>query len=279
VERDQAAVPSNAALEAMLLDDWLSCAGSVFSTDEVGITFTPAGAWFKLHIDGSGALVRAADAGGSGRWRTIDTTHVNGPGSYQLDLHDAQGRIVRSLPVFATEPPKMRVDGIGARKTDYMRRTPYPRLPEALHPATSPPAVLPGPAELQRLLERCTETAAAVPQPLAAATLGRAIAGAWVTCDSTSALGTREDGIELSDDGRFYTLHRASDGGLRRGAGFDETGSWQIVDGGRSGAQQLDLHVFGAGTINTHAELVSRPPGLRLYLQGGGAVHYVSAGL
>lgn len=270
-EREQARTPSVDVVEELLVGEWWSCGGSVFGTDESGLSFRSDGSWRKLYGEAE------TDAG---TWTTIDTTQVNGPGSFQLNLVDEQrDDVVHAMPVFATEPAKVRLNDVGARRTDYARLTPYPRTPQPLHPATSAPLRLPDRSGLAALRRECSELPDAGGANARPDELRSRLPAVWLACGSASVFGSDELGLELNDDGHFYKLYLAADGGLERGAGFDETGSWRIVESelGPDVRAYLELEVFGSSSLGVHVELMAEPPGIWLGAQGTPRVFYVRA--
>lgn len=104
-----------------LAQQWLLCnAPSVFGTNEAGLAIDPDGTWYKLQrrIDGSLAPMDGWD--NSGWWEVIDTSMMNGPGSYQLNLHISGSGTVIVHPVFAVNVVKMRLDNMGVHVADYV---------------------------------------------------------------------------------------------------------------------------------------------------------------
>jgi hypothetical protein len=265
-------------VQQLLVGSWHACGGSVFGTDEAGLAFNADGSWFKLDVAADGSLQERSGSGELGTWTTIDTTVVNGPGSYQINLESDTGDVVHSMPVFATEPAKMRLDDVGARRTDYARLTPYASVPEPWHPATSDPLDLPDRTRFEELRADCDSLASDLDPAQASERLADNVLGVWVACGSGSVFDTDEVGLELSDDGRFYKLYVAEHGGLERGEGFDETGSWQIVETelGAAAGDYLELRVFGSRRISAHPELLRDPAAMRLGFQGAPRVLYVS---
>jgi len=58
--------------------------------------------------------------GNEGGWTVVDTSAMNGPGTYQLNLKiDGEGTVV-TLPVFSSGPPKMRLSNDGLYTGDYV---------------------------------------------------------------------------------------------------------------------------------------------------------------
>ncbi len=103
--------PTAAAVEAALVGAWLYCSGArIFSRSDVaGLRFDQDRSWRFLLPDSGGGLVGGTGFNNVGSWSIVDTTAMNGPGVFQvnLDLPGLGGNAV--FPVFATTPPKMRL--------------------------------------------------------------------------------------------------------------------------------------------------------------------------
>ncbi|HVJ19527.1 MAG TPA: hypothetical protein VM686_29105, partial [Polyangiaceae bacterium] len=86
--------------------------------------------------------------------------------------------------------------------------------------------------------------------------------GEWLLCASPSAFGSSDEiGLELTADRSWYKLYPDGVGGVRRGSGGDEEGTFQLIDLGDY--TQLDL-INGVGTRITLPEFSSVPNKLRL---------------
>jgi hypothetical protein len=93
---------------------------SVFGTDEVGMQIGSDGRWSKLSRNPAGQLTPMVGWGNEGTWDVIDTSTMNPPGLFQLDLHiDGSGTVI-TLPVFSSGPTKMRLDNMGVYVADYV---------------------------------------------------------------------------------------------------------------------------------------------------------------
>lgn len=101
---------------------WLLCkAPSVFGTNEAGLYIDPDGGWSKLERLKDGSLAPMAGWDNNGWWEVVDTSMMNGPGSYQLNLKIASGGTVMVHPVFASNLVKMRLDNNGVHRADYVQ--------------------------------------------------------------------------------------------------------------------------------------------------------------
>jgi hypothetical protein len=68
-------------------------------------------------------------------------------------------------------------------------------------------------------------------KPMSAEAFYAVSEGAWLGCPdrefpSTGSRPSGEVGLELSRDGTYTVLIRATDGGVERGSGIDYTGNW-----------------------------------------------------
>ncbi len=115
---------SEAEFVRMVVGMWrLPYAPSFFGTDEAGLEIRADGGWSKLarSATGGGELVRLDGAGNSGRWEVVDTSAMNGPNAYQLNVI-AAGTWSTS-PVFSADRQVMRLvrDNDSNQVADYVR--------------------------------------------------------------------------------------------------------------------------------------------------------------
>jgi hypothetical protein len=116
---------------ARLVGTWLGCTQtSVFGTEEVGIQVSSSGRWAKLTENGAGRLTPLSGWGNEGSWDVVDTSTMNGPGVFQVNLHIDGSGTVTSLPVFSAGAPRMHLNNEGVYVADYVPAS------EALSPAT-----------------------------------------------------------------------------------------------------------------------------------------------
>jgi hypothetical protein len=101
---------------------WWNCEGSFFNSgaQEVGLEIREDGRWFKLLPAGEGMAIRATGIEDNGLWEIIDTSLMNGPGSFQLNLNFGQWTIMSAL-VFETHPHKLYLDNMGVADAVYGR--------------------------------------------------------------------------------------------------------------------------------------------------------------
>jgi hypothetical protein len=108
--------------------------------------------------------------------------------------------------------------------------------------------------------------------------LRQAISGRWILCGHQSVFGVdRGDiGLEITPDNHWYKLYEAEGFGTIRGAGFDEEGTWTALNVGEdSSTPQLNLDIFGSGTVITSPVLASMPRAMRLNNNGVFVGNYV----
>jgi hypothetical protein len=124
IENGVAPTPTEDVFVELLVGVWSLCGTpSVFGTDEAGLEISADGHWWKLQSDESGGMARIEGWNNEGTWETIDTSVMNGPGVYQLNLHiDGSGTVI-TMPVFASNPDKMRLSNEGVYTGDYVRTT------------------------------------------------------------------------------------------------------------------------------------------------------------
>jgi hypothetical protein len=110
-------------------------------------------------------------------------------------------------------------------------------------------------------------------------TFRKVLAARWVLCGSPSVFGNggRDIGLEIVNDGTWYKLYPGPVGSTVRGAGFDEEGKWEVISTGSPPEQpfQLNLNIFGSGTVITHPVFAATPPAMRLNNNGVFVGNYV----
>ncbi|HEY6726258.1 MAG TPA: hypothetical protein VI197_19615 [Polyangiaceae bacterium] len=114
---------TEAAFQDLIVGSWLLCSPeSTFgTTDEQGLVIYSDYRWAKLFDEGAGELVPGVGWGLEGTWESLDTSDVNGPGVYQLNLNiDGSGTVI-TIPVLAEEPVYMRLDNNGVFVGDYVQ--------------------------------------------------------------------------------------------------------------------------------------------------------------
>lgn len=117
-----ATVGSAAELQHRLLGAWYDCKSSSsapFGGDAAGIEFTNDGSWFFLQLADGGFLERDSSFGRAGTYHIIDTSTMNGPGHFQLDLErNTGGRYVVHWSL-ARDPQLLRIENMGVQDAIY----------------------------------------------------------------------------------------------------------------------------------------------------------------
>jgi hypothetical protein len=98
-------------ISAALGARWWLCSGdNPFTlTDAVGLEFVSDGTWYALRQQPGGDIVRATDFDHQGSWSLVDTSAMNGPCSWQLNVNQAGGGGLPAFPVFSDQPRKLRL--------------------------------------------------------------------------------------------------------------------------------------------------------------------------
>jgi len=123
VRQGERLTPTLADFQTAVFGDWGLCKSpSTFgTTDEVGLEITPDQRWHKLMAAGGLSVTLGIGWGNEGSWEIIDTSIMNGPGVFQLNLNiDGSGTVI-TIPVFAQSPDIMRLDNNGVFVADYVR--------------------------------------------------------------------------------------------------------------------------------------------------------------
>jgi hypothetical protein len=91
--------------------------------------------------------------------------------------------------------------------------------------------------------------------------LGERLVGAWLHCDPDPQFGPHWPGIELTADGLVYVLIDDGGGGLVRGLGVDNQGTWDVSVYGSQENElssntvdpnaQFYLDIYGAGAAGS----------------------------
>lgn len=107
--------------DSIIVGVWQQCSdSSVFGTAEAGLKIDADGSWSKLALV-DGQLTSLHGWNNEGSWETLDTSIMNGPGVYQLNLNiDGSGTVI-TIPQIAAEPELMRLDNNGVFLGDYAR--------------------------------------------------------------------------------------------------------------------------------------------------------------
>jgi hypothetical protein len=232
-----------ATVRARLVRRWMLCgtASPFDGAGGAGLEIADGGRWYLLDDRPDGTLSRRAGPNDSGTWELLDTSSMNGPGSFQLNL-TAAARAWAYHPEFADGPSKMRL-------VDSMQSGTYVAAGEP--PAASAPAA----AQVAAL----PSLACASPGPVTTMDIAQGVQGRWLAC-SGSAFGTDEIGLDIDANGHWCKLYPGgTPGTVIRGRGFDREGSWSMVS-----ATQLNLKVAGAGTALVFPVLTVAPRTMRI---------------
>lgn len=114
---------TEAGFREMMVGNWLLCATpSVFgTTGDVGLAIYEDFRWAKLARGEAGELHVMGGWEHEGSWESIDTSEMNSPGTYQLNLSiDGSGTVI-TIPVFAEQPAVVRLDNHGVFVADYAK--------------------------------------------------------------------------------------------------------------------------------------------------------------
>ncbi|MCU0659488.1 MAG: hypothetical protein MUF64_30760 [Polyangiaceae bacterium] len=121
----QKSFESEGAFREAITGVWTLCSSeSVFCSAKLGkalergLEIETGGRWYKLY-EQDGKLVRGQGFDQQGTWEVIDTSMMNGPGVYQLNLNIDGGGSVVLLPAIAIGPRKMRLNNMGVCEGDY----------------------------------------------------------------------------------------------------------------------------------------------------------------
>lgn len=242
---------SVAQTESLLVGTWIQCEGEPLPLppgDNVGIQFDADGTYYRVYeVDGS--LVRTAGLLEQGTWRVIDTTDMNGPGSYQLNLTTLGSGTWMSFPEFFGTPTQLLHVGESAAFVPWTGAPPTDGVP---------PGIGEGPCGLPTDPVDLTSVAQ----------VEQLLVNTWVRCGDDSALGPvlpGEVGLEMAADGRFYRLYDDGQGGLIRASGDGQEGTWTILDttdANGPGWYQLNL-AQRQGTAVGHVVVLQQPTHFR----------------
>lgn len=232
-------VLTEAEFKQKILGRWMLCGEtSIFGTNEAGLEITADHTWYKL-LATSGGVVRATEPSDYGTWEDIDTSSMNGPGWFQLNLSTNVGTVMVS-PKFTESPVKMAVSNMAVYDAVYVREgQPVPAgVPETFGAAVPPPCHMPGPNFVA---------------PATIAELEALLSGRWIAC-TLSPFRTDEIGIELAAGGVLHKLYAGpGDDVVTVGHGFGREGTWSILENtdGTDGWHQVDFYFAGVGTISS----------------------------
>jgi hypothetical protein len=119
-EQGMLPMPTMASFAEAIQGRWLSCNGSVFCSNEIGIEITADGRWYKLYAAGPTTLVRGAGFDETGTWSVIDTSSMNFPDAWwQLNFEIYGSGFIVTHPALSTGPRHMRLNNNGVCQGDY----------------------------------------------------------------------------------------------------------------------------------------------------------------
>jgi hypothetical protein len=114
--------PSAEELRRRLLGIWYDCKQSggldPFGGDAAGVEFTPEQRWYFLRREAA-ALVRETGFGRAGTYDIIDTSVMNGPGAFHLNMNLNTGGVMIVSWTLAAQPQLLLVNNSGVQKALY----------------------------------------------------------------------------------------------------------------------------------------------------------------
>jgi hypothetical protein len=164
---------------------------------------------------------------------------------------------------------------------------PSTTAPAVLVPAPAGPLPQPAPgpvgtpptADVAARCSRPETPLAPAPQTLEA--FRQTIVHRWLLCAHPSVFGTNDEaGLDVLPDGTWFKLTVAADGSLQRAGGFGQQGTWDIIDTSAMNGKptfQLNLNIFGSGTVIVTPQFAGDPLKVRLNNMGLFVGDYVTA--
>jgi hypothetical protein len=105
--------PASQSLVDHVVGTWLLCGtGSIFGTDEVGLSILANQTWTKLARNAAGQLVLMAGSGNQGTWNVLPNNDANTPGHFMFTMSftDTSGSYTYDLgPLFGSNPATMQM--------------------------------------------------------------------------------------------------------------------------------------------------------------------------
>jgi hypothetical protein len=238
-------VLTEAAFKQKILGQWMLCGTtSIFGTNEAGLEITAEHTWYKL-VATSGGVVRATEPSDHGTWEDIDTSSMNGPGWFQLNLTSGLGTVIVS-PKFTNQPIKMAMNNMGVYEAIYtLPNQAFVPVDDETFAADFPPSAC-WPNATPGFTESLSE-------------LQSWITGRWLSC-GLSVFGEAGEpgdvGIDIAPDGTFHRLYLlpGTNAIVVVGHGFGREGTWSAIDTSEMngpGSFQLDFYIGGVGTVGT----------------------------
>jgi hypothetical protein len=118
-EQQTVPLPDLATVQHLLVGNWLACdSPSFFGTDDAGLVLGADGHWAKLARTGVD-LVEMDGRDNRGSWEILDTSSMNGPGHFQINLTSLAGG-TRMSSVVIIAPSKLVLDNMGVFSGTYV---------------------------------------------------------------------------------------------------------------------------------------------------------------
>ena len=251
---DPVALTSVDQVAGLVVGTWIRCDGPPLFGDgsDGGVGVDVIGdRFYRLYRAADGALIRAEGLEQEGTLTILDTTAMNGPGSYQTNWKVVgQGTFIFT-PTFFQSASVMGLAGMTG-SSRYERWT--------------------GPAPTSGLPPGTSATACGNPTtPIALTSVIQVqdlLVGPWTRCGDGSAIGNPdgEAGLEFTSDGSFRRLVRSADGTVVPGSGVGDQGTWTVIDTttmNGPGSYQLNLTVDGDGTYISSPVFLASPLSVR----------------
>jgi hypothetical protein len=131
------------------------------------------------------------------------------------------------------------------------------------------------------IVTKCSQTETPLtPAPQSLHSFQQLIVRRWLLCGQTSTFGTTEAGLDIAADGSWYKLVSGADGSIERATGFDRQGTWEIIDTSAMNGKptfQLNLSIFGSGTVIVTPQFAADPLKTRLNNNGVFVADYLAA--
>jgi hypothetical protein len=254
-----------AEARAAMIGVWLLCSPTgLFGAPQGGVEFRANGELAFVPEDGTPARA-AAD----GSWKVIDTSVMNGPGSFQLNSTNSAGTTFASLRM--TDSGLLWIDANGVSTYSYLNAS---RL-DGQSPPRPPDDALPAlPAVSADAVRDGCQRSPGYRVAFTADDARDALSGVWLLCTPGGLFGEQQAGIELRTTGEFSLLRWSDAGALERLDGPRDVGSWEVIDTSimnGPGAFQVDYRgvdgtVMGALAISNQGMLSINNNGVATYV-------------
>lgn len=196
---------SIADVQASLAGRWALCSGAINSPQDArGIEFDGKKAYFL--VQSTGGLTRGGGPGYVRDVSILDTSSMNGPNSYQINL-DGQGFGNSYFASYADSTGSLRLDeGTSAKQANYGR-------------IAAPPQTCAGVCGSSGAARAFASTA----------DVASALAGRWSLCSGKMNAPSDAVGIEFTGDRAWFLVDDGA-GNLARGVGFDYEAKFEVLD-------------------------------------------------